>query len=72
MTLIEKEKSSVKKRRLYLTTHFGDSIWRFKLEAMTILFLKLHFRFSAANVCLLYSQITVAHVTLPKAVMSMS
>ena len=62
----------------------GDSIWRFKLEAMTIkqffviidveymtvYHLKLYFGSIAVIQCFLYSQITVAHVTQLKAVLS--
>ena len=61
----------------------GDSIRRFKLKAMTRFFfviiavedmtvyhLKLYSRFIPAIECMLYSQITVAHVTQQKAVLS--
>ena len=62
----------------------GDSIWRFKLEGLTIenfsviifverrteYYLKLCFRSFAAIQCMLYSQVTVANVTQPKAVLS--
>ena len=62
----------------------GDSIWRFILEGITIenlfviifverrteYYLKLRFRSFAAIQCKLYSQVTVANVTQPKAVLS--
>ena len=64
----------------------GDSIWRFKLEGITIenlsaiivferrkeYYLKLCFWSFAAIQCILYSQVTVANVTQQKAVLSMT
>ena len=64
----------------------GDSIWRFKLESITIenlsviifverrteYYLKLCFRSFAAIQCMLYSQVTVANVTQQRAVLSMT
>ena len=65
-------------------TKRGDSIWRFKLEAMTVkhifviidvkymtvYYLQLYFGSIAVIQCFLYSQITVAHVTQLKTVLS--